>query len=66
MENQLKSQSSMRVSTRGQPLWEKYKNQKIVDPKLGQGCIVTTSAGGSGIGQGGCSGDSGGPLFCNM
>ena len=64
--NQLKSQSSMRVIIRGDPMWEEYKDSSMFDPKLGQGGVLTVSSGGVGRGQGGCSGDSGGPLFCTM
>ena len=66
IKNQLKSQSSMRVITRGDPMFDKYKDDPMFDPKLGQGGVLTVSSGGVGKGQGGCSGDSGGPLFCTM
>ena len=56
----------MRVITRGDPMFDKYKDDPMFDPKLGQGGVLTVSSGGVGKGQGGCSGDSGGPLFCTM
>jgi len=57
---------SMRVITRGDPMFDQYKDDPMFDPKLGQGGVLTVSSGGVGKGQGGCSGDSGGPLFCTM
>ena len=56
----------MRVITRGDPMFDNYKDDPMFDPKLGQGGVLTVSSGGVGKGQGGCSGDSGGPLFCTM